>query len=187
MDTFLIGEQLAIDLVNTRTRTDDLIATPGLLGDWIAREGSRLPDIGAGPGPSMHRTVLEVREWADVVIRAVSSGRRPPSSALRRIERLLDAAPVTTRLGWDGSAVTTSTQRSGSDEAVMAASLADAVVALLAMPELSRLKECEADDCRMLFLPAHPRRRWCSSRRCGNRVRVARHYVNRKRSETAGE
>ncbi|WP_433464559.1 CGNR zinc finger domain-containing protein [Spirillospora sp. CA-128828] len=26
------------------------------------------------------------------------------------------------------------------------------------------------------FLPGHPRRRWCSAARCGNRVRVARHY-----------
>ncbi|MFF4211720.1 CGNR zinc finger domain-containing protein [Streptomyces sp. NPDC001796] len=32
----------------------------------------------------------------------------------------------------------------------------------------------------MLFLPAHPRRRWCSAARCGNRVRVARHYQRRK-------
>jgi predicted RNA-binding Zn ribbon-like protein len=28
----------------------------------------------------------------------------------------------------------------------------------------------------MLFLPAHPRRRWCSPQLCGNRVRVARYY-----------
>jgi predicted RNA-binding Zn ribbon-like protein len=28
----------------------------------------------------------------------------------------------------------------------------------------------------MVFLPAHPRRRWCSPTRCGNRARVARYY-----------
>ncbi|MEV3921501.1 CGNR zinc finger domain-containing protein [Actinomadura coerulea] len=36
----------------------------------------------------------------------------------------------------------------------------------------------------MLFLPAHPRRRWCSAARCGNRVRVARHYRRHRPAET---
>ncbi|AZM58219.1 MULTISPECIES: hypothetical protein [unclassified Streptomyces] len=34
--------------------------------------------------------------------------------------------------------------------------------------------EYEADDCLMLFLPAHPRPRCCCATRCGNRARVAR-------------
>ncbi|WP_253798373.1 CGNR zinc finger domain-containing protein [Nocardia amikacinitolerans] len=28
--------------------------------------------------------------------------------------------------------------------------------------------------------PAHPKRRWCSPDRCGNRVRVARYYRKHK-------
>ncbi|WP_371871358.1 CGNR zinc finger domain-containing protein [Phytohabitans rumicis] len=39
-----------------------------------------------------------------------------------------------------------------------------------------KVRQCEADDCVMLFLPAHPRRRWCSGACCGNRTRVAWHY-----------
>ncbi|MFD0515426.1 CGNR zinc finger domain-containing protein [Streptomyces aureus] len=34
----------------------------------------------------------------------------------------------------------------------------------------------------LLFLPAHPRRRWCSAARCGNRARVARYYQRHKSS-----
>ncbi|MFD8063387.1 CGNR zinc finger domain-containing protein [Streptomyces cyaneofuscatus] len=32
-----------------------------------------------------------------------------------------------------------------------------------------------AEDRVMLFVPAHPARRWCSAARRGNRARVARH------------
>ena len=45
---------------------------------------------------------------------------------------------------------------------------------------LEKVRECEAADCVMLFRPAHPRRRWCSPTRCGNRARVARYYQRHK-------
>nr|WP_067513746.1 CGNR zinc finger domain-containing protein [Nocardia puris] len=51
---------------------------------------------------------------------------------------------------------------------------------LLTDPALARLKRCEAEDCVLLFLPAHPRRRWCSPTRCGNRARVNRYYHRHK-------
>lgn len=59
------------------------------------------------------------------------------------------------------------------------------LLALMADPQLrSRLRECEAPQCRMLYLDATAggRRRWCSMRVCGNRAKAARH---RGRSATA--
>jgi predicted RNA-binding Zn ribbon-like protein len=38
-----------------------------------------------------------------------------------------------------------------------------------------RLRRCEAPGCINYYLKDHPRRAWCSPK-CGNRVRVARHY-----------
>ncbi|MDE3722094.1 CGNR zinc finger domain-containing protein [Nocardiopsis sp. N85] len=43
------------------------------------------------------------------------------------------------------------------------------------------MRACEAPDCVLSFLPAHPEHRWCSPERCGNRVRVAR-YQRRHRA-----
>ena len=40
----------------------------------------------------------------------------------------------------------------------------------------ARLRRCEGPGCVLYFVAANPRRRWCSPRLCGNRVRVARHY-----------
>ncbi|MFD7638988.1 CGNR zinc finger domain-containing protein, partial [Streptomyces sp. NPDC059873] len=41
----------------------------------------------------------------------------------------------------------------------------------------ARLRECEGDSCRRVYLDTSRgrRRRWCSSEVCGNRERVARH------------
>ncbi|GAA2507323.1 hypothetical protein GCM10023100_41830 [Actinocorallia cavernae] len=40
-----------------------------------------------------------------------------------------------------------------------------------------RLSGGERERLREVYdLPAHPRRRWCSPARCGNRARVARYY-----------
>jgi predicted RNA-binding Zn ribbon-like protein len=62
----------------------------------------------------------------------------------------------------------------------LAAVLAEAAADLLASPAVTKIRECAADDCVLVFLPAHPRRRWCSATRCGNRVRVARYYERHK-------
>ncbi|MFJ9909135.1 CGNR zinc finger domain-containing protein [Streptomyces sp. NPDC101152] len=76
--------------------------------------------------------------------------------------------------------MTATRRRDGSPGLRLAACLAEAAAELLADPAVTRIRECEADDCVMLFLAAHPRRRWCSATRCGNRVRVARHYQRTK-------
>ncbi|MEW2136730.1 CGNR zinc finger domain-containing protein [Streptomyces sp. NPDC005409] len=46
---------------------------------------------------------------------------------------------------------------------------------------MTAVRACEAQDCVLLFLPAHPRRRWCVAPACGNRARVARYYARHKK------
>ena len=41
------------------------------------------------------------------------------------------------------------------------------------------IHQCEAHGCARMFFRTHGRRRWCSNT-CGDRVRVARHYLARK-------
>jgi predicted RNA-binding Zn ribbon-like protein len=106
----------------------------------------------------------------------------PPEAALRGLTEAQHAAPPIRELGWDGTAVTATPRRAGPLGVRLAALLAEAAVDLLTDPAIVGLKECESDDCVMLFLPAHPRRRWCSPTRCGNRARVARYYHRHKPS-----
>ncbi|WP_147944875.1 CGNR zinc finger domain-containing protein [Microbispora hainanensis] len=183
------GEPLALDLVNTRPRTPDgqadLIATAEGLRAWLSLQADRL--AGALPEDGQARLtgddlalVHEVREHAAAAIDQVRRGLRPPEGALRGLNRAQRAAPAVRELAWDGAAVTAVPHREGPWGARLAAVLAEAVADLLTDPAVTTVRKCEADDCVMLFLPAHPRRRWCSAARCGNRARVARHYRRRR-------
>ena len=67
---------------------------------------------------------------------------------------------------------------------LLLAQLAEAAATLLASPAIGLVRRCEEPGCRLLFLCAHPRRRWCSPATCGNRARVARYYQLHKENKT---
>ncbi|MGW1895046.1 CGNR zinc finger domain-containing protein [Streptomyces sp. NPDC002004] len=182
----LTGEPLALDLVNTRPagpegRTD-LLATPQLLAAWLESEGDRLPGPAAdqAPKPDDLAPVHAVRAHTEAAVRALMEGHRPPAEALHGLNEAQRAAPATTELRWDGAVVVSLPSRTGSLGVRLAAVLAEAAADLLAGADAGKVRECAAGDCVMLFLPAHPRRQWCSPTRCGNRARVARYYRRHK-------
>ncbi|UXY20363.1 CGNR zinc finger domain-containing protein [Streptomyces cynarae] len=177
----LTGEPLALDLVNTRPSAGDLLATPEDLLAWWALEVDRLPDeVPQEVTAADLAAVRAVRERAARALDQVRRGDEPSAADLEALNQAQRAAPAISELTWNGSAVVATRRRDGSPGLRLAASLAEAAAELLADPAVARIRECEADDCVMLFLPAHPRRRWCSAARCGNRVRVARHYQRHK-------
>ncbi|MFE5022564.1 CGNR zinc finger domain-containing protein [Streptomyces sp. NPDC056656] len=189
----LTGEPLALDLVNTRPtgpdgRPADLIDTPRRLAVWLDLEGDRLPESFGRATPSVDdlAAVHAVRAHIEATLRAVTDGKAPPVSALRALTEAQRLAPAVRELAWDGAAVTAAPRRTGSLGVRLAAHLAESAADLLTDPGIARVRQCEAEDCVLLFLPAHPRRRWCSAARCGNRARVARYYRRHKSSTANG-
>ncbi|MDN3239560.1 CGNR zinc finger domain-containing protein [Glycomyces tritici] len=178
--TPLVGEPLAIDLVNTLTAEGDLLQDPAALGAWLALEAERLPGFDTAADRAALDAVRSVRGHAAAAFGALAEGRRPPEPALRGLAAAVNAAPSSTRLTWDGAGVAATVRREGAAAERLAAELAQAAVDLLTDPAVAKLRRCGAEDCVMLFVPAHPRRQWCSPERCGNRVRVARYYERRK-------
>ncbi|NUP61350.1 MAG: hypothetical protein HOW71_04135 [Nonomuraea sp.] len=138
----------------------------------------------ASDGPVLAVGDLEaVRALRGAVEAAVDAVRRadpPPPEAVEAINAAMRAAPSYGYVDVAGSVVTKGARRHGDALARLLAQLAEAAADLLADPAASRIRTCEGPRCRMIFLPAHPRRRWCSPELCGNRVRVARHYQRRK-------
>jgi predicted RNA-binding Zn ribbon-like protein len=177
----LTGESLALDLANTMVGAPDgeadLLQTPGALRAWLAAERDRLDipdgeiDLGA---------VKTLRAHITDAIQAARVGTPPPSTALRALTAALRNAPPYQELGWNGDAVTITARRRGPSTAILLAQFADDAAALLASPAIRLVRHCEGPGCRMLFLPANPRRRWCSPAICGNRARVARYYQRHK-------
>ncbi len=180
--TPLIGEPLALDLVNTRARTPDgevdLLDTVDGLRTWLAAQGDRLTARDAGAVD--RAAVRELRGHVADAVEHARTGAAPPAAALRAVTEAQRAAPGYRRLGWDGTAVTVAPARDGNATAALLAELAEAAADLLAGPSITKVRHCEGPECRMIFLPAHPRRRWCSPALCGNRVRVARYYQRHK-------
>ncbi|OQS13149.1 hypothetical protein B0T36_21655 [Nocardia donostiensis] len=176
----LIGEPLALDLVNSRPAGADLLETPEQLDHWLHLQADRLPEPFANLTSADLHAVRDVRDQITAALEALLHGRRPPAAALRGLDTAQSAAPAIRHLEWDGERCVATVRRKGTSGERLAATLAEAAVDLLTDPALPKLRRCAADDCVMLFLPVHPRRQWCSPDRCGNRARVARYYHRHK-------
>src|SRR5580700_2099162 len=177
----LTGEPLALDLVNTVASPPggevDLLESADDLRAWLAAERDRL-DI--TDGQIDLSAVRAIRAHITRAVEAARASTPPPLEALHAITDAQRNAPAYQELGWNGQAITVTTRRPGNATAVLLAQLAEAAATLLASPAIGLVRRC-----RMLFLPAHPRRRWCSPATCGNRARVARYYQLHKETLNA--
>ncbi|MER5929654.1 CGNR zinc finger domain-containing protein [Streptomyces sp. NPDC002054] len=177
----LTGEPLALDLLNTRPpATGDLIGDPAGLTAWLGEQAGRLTPV-AAVGAAELAAVHAVREAAGAALRAAAEGGRPPAAALRALNGAMAGAPAQRELEWtETDGLTAARRRPAAPAARLAAELAEAAAELLTDPRVTSVRACEAEDCVLLFLPAHPRRRWCVASACGNRTRVARYYARHK-------
>ena len=163
----LTGEPLALDLINTCPTAGDLLASPGDLRSWWVLQADRLPEeVPQQVTAADLAAVRAVREHTARALDHVRRGEEPAAADWEALNRAQRAAPAVSEVAWTGSAVVATRRRDGSAGRRRAA--------------VTKIRECESEDCVMLFLATHPRRRWCSAARCGNRVRVARHYQRHK-------
>lgn len=187
--TPFVGEPLALDLVNTRPLMGeervDLIGDTQGLGGWLRQQAGRLPksllvridQFGAEHLEAVHA----LRDHVASAIRHLMEGRDVPAADIAGLNTAMRLASVTRKLEW-GDAPAVVSERSGSPGVQLAGFLAEDAALLLAGPDAGLIRECEADDCVMLFVGNNARRRWCSAARCGNRVRVSRYYKRSKSS-----
>ncbi|TDE42591.1 zf-CGNR multi-domain protein [Nonomuraea mesophila] len=181
----LTGEPLALDLVNTRFClpshvAHDALATAQGLDAWLAKQAGRLTPPDVSPGPDDLAAVRDLRGHVERALEAARQATPPPPEAIAELNHALRAAPAYPCLDVRGAVLRRGTARDGTPLDRLLAELAEAAVALLTDPDVGKVRGCEGPGCRLLFLPAHPRRRWCSPDLCGNRVRVARYYRRRK-------
>ncbi len=177
----LLGEPLALDLVNTRYvhrgQEVDLLPDPEALAEWIAGQGDQVPVSLRQPDHSGWAAVVRLRGPIKSCIHARRAGCPLPEQAVAVLNRAAAAAPIHYELHQtQGGSTSRLSRRTGKSAQQLAAILAEATIALLADGRSLTIRECDGDDCELLFLPAGSRRRWCSPAICGNRARVARHY-----------
>ncbi|ONM47934.1 CGNR zinc finger domain-containing protein [Nocardia donostiensis] len=176
----LTGEPLALDLVNTAPSLGDLLLTSDDLRAWCALQTHRLPPITDEITDADLALVRDIRDHTAAALDQARRGQRPRDADLEALDQAQRAAPATTHLTWNGTGLTATRRREGTTGQRLAAELAEAAAVLLADPAVTKIRQCDAHDCVILFLPTNPRRRWCSATLCGNRMRVARHYQRHK-------
>ncbi|MFJ5225678.1 CGNR zinc finger domain-containing protein [Streptomyces sp. NPDC088400] len=148
------------------------------LGRWLIAagllpEGTRLAQADA----RWVRSFAELRAAIERLVRAEIEGREA-SAALERVNALAAGPPLGIRAvrGADGTLVRALSAEPAC-EALLAAVARDALELLTDPAARARLRQCEGDNCRRVYVDTSRgrRRRWCSSEVCGNRERVARH------------
>ncbi|MFC7548861.1 CGNR zinc finger domain-containing protein [Plantactinospora sp. GCM10030261] len=172
----LTGGPLALDLVNTLTRDFDALDDPQ---PWFARQAGRLA-APAHLSTADVDAVRELRAHVRTAVDAVRHGAAPAPATLTALNDLTRAAPAYRIIEPD---LRLAVRHHGDPRAILLAQLADAALDLLTDPKARTIRACEGHGCRMLFLPAHPSRRWCSPDLCGNRARVSRHYHRRHKAQ----
>lgn len=182
-DTYpALGEPLAIELANTlftgSGRPFDALTTPAALTRWLQTNAERIDlapprKLGAG---DLGR-VRELRVLIRALLATVVDGDSAPAATVRRLNQLAAITPFTRRLQWPAGAAPKahlSLSSAGRLDALLAL-LAQNAIDVLGGSGAGRLRRCEAPGCINYYLKDHPRREWCSPK-CGNRVRVGRHY-----------
>ncbi|MFE9121799.1 CGNR zinc finger domain-containing protein [Streptomyces sp. NPDC007172] len=172
--------RICLDLVATGARESEQLRGTAELGRWLLDAG--LVPSGtplAGLDADWPARFLELRCCISQLVDAELG--IPVSDAQAALDRLnvLAAAPppgVRAVRGADGGLVRT-LSRAPECGALLAAVARDAVDLLTDPEARARIRRCEGDNCRLLYLDTSRgrRRRWCSSEVCGNRERVARH------------
>jgi len=180
----LISGYLSLDLVNTevvrRGARHDLLMSEEDLEHWIRtmRESGSLVDESCGgrcivPG-SLH-TLREVRTFLRTVFEELADGKQVDRGWVVYLEKLIERAPFSYKV----QAGTLVPIPVGQPPDALASLVAVDALRLLASGELRTLHRCANPDCVLLFMDASGRRKWCSMKICGNRIKVARHLARR--------
>ncbi|MFH8805134.1 CGNR zinc finger domain-containing protein [Streptomyces sp. NPDC017936] len=171
--------RVCLDLLATGHPLERLDAVPALCA-WITGSGLVPPGTPlAHAAPAWPVAFRELRGDVGRLVHAWLSGDgRPHDLPLARVNDVARAAPPAPRAvrGEDGALVRA--LHAPPDCAALLGAVARDAVDLLTDPVArAGLRQCEGDNCPLVYVDTSRgrRRRWCSSEVCGNRERVARH------------
>ena len=182
--TFLfVGNDPALDFVNTELADADLLQSLADLVAWLTAAG--LLD---GPGRRLARrwevraagtrAFTEARAFRDLMRRSLAqaaSGRGIPDALIQEVNRLLRRGQSSDVIARRGARLVRDTRRRVSAPGDLVVLLADAIARFLCNADLSRVRKCANRECVLYFYDTskNQTRRWCRMDVCGNRAKVA--------------
>lgn len=176
----LLGEPLPVELANSLYQGSDGqcfdFLGPEYAASWLAHG-----PIDARPTPAALGDLRLLRDHVRAIVRAAVAGESPRPQSLRAIERAAATCPRKPRLELAGDQPQVHWQRIGSRLERELAEIAEATIELMVGPSWAALRECAADDCTMLFVQHHRRRRFCHAS-CSHRMRQLSYLARRRQA-----
>ena len=188
-----VGNQLALDFVNTRPVIDgkltemlpdgdafaQWLGAAGLLGE---REAARLARTWSSP--SFAAAIEDLRESREILRKVVldlEAGETPPATFIKQLNRLLIYHPAVDQVVNADASLERRRRFAPETPADALAPLADAMADLGTTADPSRIRKCQG--CILHFYDTSKKgtRMWCSMRMCGNRAKVAA-FAERQRA-----
>ncbi|GAA2576873.1 MULTISPECIES: CGNR zinc finger domain-containing protein [Streptomyces] len=171
--------RICLDLLST-THPEERLDSVAVLRAWITGSGLVPADtVLAHADAAWPAAFRELRDQLGRLVRGWSAPRaRAYDFALARVNDLATPAPPAPRAVRDEDGELIRRLDGPPDCAALLAAIARDAVDLLTDPVArAALRQCEGDNCPIVYLDTSRgrRRRWCSSEVCGNRERVARH------------
>jgi predicted RNA-binding Zn ribbon-like protein len=185
---FLAGS-LALDFMNTRVRAGrkivDLFQTSEDVLAWLKRAGLPASKVGRHTASqSLLLSARALRENLRSLVEKRKAGRRGDPSILNDFLKHAQSHP---RLVWNKpQSLTIERIHQPNRTGAILAPVAEAAAVLLSTADFHLVKRCESKTCILWFLDQSKshHRRWCSTRTCGNRHKVAA-YRKRRRHQSA--
>ncbi|ARU92633.1 CGNR zinc finger domain-containing protein [Tatumella citrea] len=176
-DAPFLGDNLALDFINSEYMVDgqrqDSLTSEQSVVSWLERAGV-LHNINQQLPEGLLAEAREFRDTARMIVHAAMNSIPVDLTVINRV--LLTGQPVT-KLEWDGDMqqFRTAVNQTSDSPSGLLWPVADALVSLVTSDKFRFVRQCEADDCILLFhdLSKSHRRRWCSMATCGNRMKVA--------------
>ncbi|MFB7472976.1 CGNR zinc finger domain-containing protein [Kitasatospora sp. NPDC056184] len=161
----------------------EVLHRPADLADWAGECRLGLPPGAVRITDGQLTAVRALRDalWRLTAARAAHGRGAGDPADYAVLNRAAARPPLAPQIGPDGTAA----PPLPGDGDQLASTVARDAVALLTGPWADRVRECGADDCRLLFVDtSRPgRRRWCSMERCGNRHKVRALRARREQHE----
>jgi len=176
------GLPLPLELVNTQFalggQLRDGMQTPGDLAEWLEANAAEFGDLCLpAPSEALLRRFQSLRAALRGIFGSRANDQQPPADALATLNTVLAAAPRFSRLDWDARGPRVRSIDLAEDpETPVLAAVARSALEVIGSGTEAKVGQCRAPGCVLFFLREGRRTNWCSAA-CGNRARVARHYL----------
>lgn len=193
----LTGGALCLDFVNTlgdRPRAveehlnsyRDLLAwsrQAGVLGESDRTRLGEVANAAPGRAASALQTAVELRETLFAIFSALAADERPEALSLDHLNAALGDASIHLRVEDSGSSIGWVWEMVPDRLDSMLWPVVRSAADLLTSDEAQWVRQCASLTCSWLFVDRSRtrRRRWCDMKTCGNRAKVRRHYLKKKR------